>query len=86
MTTTTPGPGSTRIPLSTTPRVHAVFLSRILLPVLLLSTPTPWAVRARWVLLAAPLLFVLHVVALLTMFGTHLVLVEQPGSLAARVG
>jgi len=85
VTTTRVGPDGARRPLSATPRVHAVFLSLALLPVLLLATPAPWPTRARWVVLAVPLLFGLHVLALLAMFRAHLVLVEQPTDLPARV-
>jgi hypothetical protein len=86
VTTIVPGPRGAWSPLSTTSRVHGVYLSAVLLPVLLLATPAPWGVRARWLVLAAPALFGLQVLALVAMFGTHLSLVHERGNFVARVG
>jgi hypothetical protein len=75
------------------PRPHGVFLSLALLPALVLATPAPWRDRLRWILIALPVLFASHVVALLVLYRAHLVLREGPSmpntvlfGLAARSG
>jgi hypothetical protein len=59
-----------------TPRPHGVYLSLALVPALLLATPARLADRCKWILIALPIVFATHVVAVLAMYRAHLVLRE----------
>lgn len=58
-------PGRPRVRITTAPyHPHVFYLSLVLLPALLLATPTRLKERLRWLALAMPLLFVIHVLAI----------------------
>jgi hypothetical protein len=56
------------------PRPHGIYLSLALVPALLLATPAPWRSRMRWLLIALPIVFLSHVLALLLLYHAHLAL------------
>jgi hypothetical protein len=61
------------------------FLSLALLPALLLATPAPWRVRFTLLVLAIPLLFAAHTLAVIGLTRTHYCFVVEPKNVSCRI-
>lgn len=57
---------------------HAILMSLVLLPALILATPAALRRRLWWLAAAAPLLVALHAVAFVLLFRTELALLAAP--------
>jgi len=64
----------------TNPTAHLMYISMVILPALLLATPAPIKTRFKLLAIAIPLLFLSHVVSVVTLMRTTYCLKVSPGN------